>query len=38
MGPLEVHVASTYDEKINTPNSINNRGEGGILKEQGDQK
>ncbi|KAJ8428352.1 hypothetical protein Cgig2_002765 [Carnegiea gigantea] len=28
MGPLEIHVASAYEQKINTPNSLKYGGEG----------
>ena len=38
MGPLEVHLASAYEKKINTPDSLNYGGEGGIWEEQGHQK
>ncbi|KAJ8428353.1 hypothetical protein Cgig2_002766 [Carnegiea gigantea] len=38
MGLLEVNVASAYEPKINTLDSLNYRGEGGIWEEQGYQK
>ena len=37
MDPLEVHISLMYEQKINTPNTLNNGGEGGTLEEQGYQ-